>query len=145
MIFNGFIIRNRRVFWSSTSALSRDSSRSGQIAAMDCNVSASDRHIKNVFVRFSKRFFEPCYSPEKQIRAAHFANCLYFVQPYYPAHFAIFSYFVQPYYAAHFANFPILCSLIMQLFLLILDQIFFAYLRGQAKAFMLLAKFARHN
>ena len=112
---------------------------------MDCNLSASDRHIKNVFLKFSKRFFEPCYSPEEQIRAAHFANCSYVVQPYYLAHFAKLSYFVQPYYAAHFADFRILCSLSTRLILLILDEIFFAHLRGQAKAFMLLAKFARHN
>ena len=94
---------------------------------------------------FSQGFPSDSSNLVKQIRAAHFAVFSYFVQPYYPAHFANLFDFVQPYYAAHFANFFILCSLIMRLILLTLDQIFFAHLRGQAKAFMLLAKFARHN
>ena len=116
MIFEWFYSMESLSFLSSTSALSRDSSRSGQISAMDCNLSAS---------------------------GANLANFFFLCAALLPSSFCCFSRFRA--YTAHFANFPILCGLIMRLILLTLDQIFFAHLRGQAKAFMLLAKFARHN
>ena len=55
------------MFLSSTSALSRDSFRSGQTAAMECNLSASDLSRKNIFARLTRRFFEPYYT----VRFAH--------------------------------------------------------------------------
>ena len=115
MIFNGFIIRNRKVFCLRPQLWA-------EIAP------EADKFL--------------LWTAICPLRELILLICSFSVQPYYPAHFAIFFRFRA--YTAHFANFPILCGLIMRL-ILIMNQIFFAYLCGQAKAFMLVAKSARHN
>ena len=66
-IFQWYYNTNSQCFLSSTSALSRDSSRSGQIAAMDCDLSASDLRRKNISARLTRRFFDLYYA----VRFAH--------------------------------------------------------------------------
>ena len=62
---------------------------------------------------------------------ANLANFFFLCAALLPSSFCYFSRFRA--YTAHFANFPILCGLIMQL-ILIMNQLFFVHLCGQAKA-----------